>query len=128
MISFIKNNVKEVFFFGLVGVTATATHYLIALGCLKLIGINLYAANLLGYLSAVAVSFFGHSLLTFNVGVKIKFLGPFVLVSISTFLLSEGLLWVLEENIQIAPHISLAIVVTTIPIITYLLNKFWVYR
>lgn len=128
MINLVRNNFREVFIFGVVGILATATHYFSALASYEYWQLNLYAANLLGYLCAVAVSFVGHSLFTFKVGVKLKFLGPFILVSISTFLTSECLLWFLEKSIQLDHRISLGIVVATIPIISYILNKFWVYK
>lgn len=128
MIKLIRNNIKEIFFFGVVGVFATVTHYICALMAHEQVHLNLYAANLVGYLCAVAVSFIGHSLLTFNVGLKLKFLGPFVLVSVSTFLFSECILWILEKSIQLDHRISIGIVVVTIPVISYILNKCWVYK
>lgn len=128
MIKIIRNNFKEIIFFGIVGVLATATHYLVALVLLETSYINLYVANLMGYSCAVAVSFVGHSLLTFRVGLKIKFLGPFIVVSISTFILSECILWLLEEGLELDPRFSLGVVVVSIPVLSYVLNKFWVYK
>lgn len=128
MIKIIRNNFREVFFFGVVGILATLTHYFCALVSHEKLLISIYIANLIGYLCAVAVSFIGHSLLTFNVGLKLKFLGPFILVSVSTFFVSECVLWVLQDVMRLDPRISIAIIVITIPVISYILNKFWVYK
>jgi hypothetical protein len=49
-------------------------------------------------------------------------------VSISTFSASAGILAGLEEGLDIPHRVSLGVVVLTIPIISFLLNKLWVYR
>lgn len=128
MIKFIKNNVKEIFFFGLVGLMATATHYICALTSLEELKLDIYLSHLLGYLCAVAVSFFGHSLLTFKTGLKLKLLMPFFLVSVSTFCLSELALWMCESIFKLNHKISIGIVVISIPVISYFMNKLWVYK
>ena len=53
--------------FFVVGILATATHYLVAM--LWLGWVSVWLANLLGYLAAVAVSYFGHQRITFRVPV-----------------------------------------------------------
>lgn len=47
---------RQLAVFGLVGLTATLTHYLVALGAHEIFGFNLYAANLAGYACAAGVS------------------------------------------------------------------------
>lgn len=128
LIKVIRNNFKEIVFFCIVGVLATATHYFVALGSLEIGSVNLYVANLIGYFCAVTISFTGHSLLTFKVGLKMKFLGPFIAVSISTFFLSECMLWLLEEGLRLDHRLSLGVIVISIPVLSYALNKFWVYK
>lgn len=128
MIKIIKSNFKEIFFFGLVGLMATATHYIFALVSYEQLKFNIYLSNLLGYLCAVAISFLGHSLLTFNTGLKLKLLLPFLLVSASTFCLSEVALWVCEETFNLNHKISIGIVVISVPAVSYFMNKLWVYK
>lgn len=50
------------------------------------------------------------------------------MVSIATFLASEGLLAGLEAGLHLPHRRSLAVIVLTIPAISFLLNKLWVYR
>jgi hypothetical protein len=47
---------------------------------------------------------------------------------VSTFLFSECILRILEKSTQLDHRISIGIVVVTIPVISYILNKFWVYK
>jgi putative flippase GtrA len=123
-----RETLRQLVIFGLVGVTATVTHYMMALACHEGVGINLHIANLIGYSCAVAVSYFGHGLLTFRVQLNRRVLHRFILVSISTFSASAGILAGLEEGLDIPHRVSLGVVVLTIPIISFLLNKLWVYR
>lgn len=119
---------RQLLVFGMVGVVATATHYLVALACHEGLGINLYAANLAGYGTAVALSYIGHGKLTFQAVLNQSVLQRFLAVSLAVFLTSEGLLAALEAGLQLPHRLSLAVVVLIIPCITFVLNKFWVYR
>ena len=120
--------IRQLVCFGLVGVTATLTHYFIALGSHEGLHIDLYLANLIGYLTAMAVSYLGHGLLTFQVRLTRQTLHRFAIASFSTFLFSEVLLWVLENGTDLPHRITLSAVVLCVPIVSFLLNKLWVYR
>ena len=118
---------RQLVVFGIVGVTATLTHYLVALFCHEVLGINLYLCNLLGYTSAVTVSYFGHGRFTFQVNLNRQIFRRFVLVSVTTFLASECILAALEQALRLPHRLSLAVVVLTIPLITFILSKMWVF-
>ncbi|MAN50853.1 MULTISPECIES: GtrA family protein [unclassified Marinimicrobium] len=119
---------RQLVCFGIVGVAATLTHYLMALSSHEGLGLNLYAANLLGYVTAMTVSFYGHGWLTFRVALTRATLQRFVVASVSTFLSSEILLWALETGTSLPHRITLSIVVISVPVVSFILNKFWVYR
>jgi putative flippase GtrA len=119
---------RQIVVFGLIGVTATITHYLAALATHEGLGLGLYTANLAGYACAVAVSYFGHGLLTFRVKLSRWVLRRFIIASISTFLASEAILAGCETLLQLTHRVSLAVVVLSIPVISFLFNKLWVYR
>ena len=123
-----KFRLREIIAFGLVGGLATFTHYCGALLSNEWLQLPLYIANLIGYLCAVGVSFIGHSKVTFQVDMNHVLLRRFCLMSIATFGLSEVLLWSLESGLEMESRIVMLVVVVTIPAISYLLNKFWVYR
>jgi putative flippase GtrA len=123
-----RETLRQLVIFGLVGAAATVTHYLIALGSHEGMGFSLYLANLAGYVCAVMVSYFGHGLLTFRVKLTSRVLGRFIVVSVTTFLASEMILAGLQTGAKLPHRVSLAVVVLTIPVISFLLNKLWVYR
>ncbi|WP_018415424.1 GtrA family protein [Teredinibacter turnerae] len=114
--------------FGVVGVSATLTHYFVALLSHERALVPLYLANILGYCAAVAISFFGHGKLTFRRELDLGVFLRFVVVSITTLGVSELLLFIMETWLVLSHRISLAVVVCTIPVITFLLSKLWVFR
>ena len=118
---------RQILVFGVVGVCATLTHYLVALGSVTYLSIPVYLANLLGYLTAVGVSLYGHARFSFKMTVNKSLLNKFILVSVGTFLGSEILLFVMESELSLPHEISLGVVVVTIPVISFILNKFWVF-
>lgn len=124
----IRINLREIICFGIVGITATVTHYLVALTSHEVAGVNLYLANLIGYVTAMAVSYFGHGRFTFQVALTGANLRRFVVASVTTFLFSELLLFLLERGTELPHRITLSLVVVSVPIFSFLLNKFWVYR
>lgn len=119
---------RQLLVFGIIGVSATLTHYVVALLTHNYLGFSLYIANLSGYCTAVAISYFGHGRLTFRRELNWRVFSRFVLVSLTTLGLSEILLWGLESQLSLHHAISLAVVVCTIPVITFVLSKLWVFR
>lgn len=123
-----KFKLREIIAFGLVGGLATVTHYVCAMISNEWLAVELYLANLIGYLCAVGVSFIGHSKMTFQMDMSRALFRRFFLMSVATFGFSELLLWCLETGLELPARIVMLVVVITIPVISYLLNKFWVYR
>ena len=120
-----KELIRQIFFFGVIGVIATLTHYFAALASSHLV--PLYLANLLGYLCAVSVSYFGHGRVTFRAELTQNLFKKFAFVSFLTFLSSEVLLFVLTHSMQQPKEIAFAVVALTIPVISFIINKFWVF-
>jgi len=120
--------IRQLAVFGVVGVTATLTHYFVALFSHEIGRVDLYIANLFGYVSAVMVSYFGHSLFTFRQSLKLNIFFRFAITSVTTFLVSELILLFLESGLKLPHRVSLGVVVCTIPVITFIISKFWVFR
>lgn len=118
---------KQIFAFGCVGVVATVVHYSVALFFIEFVRINIFVANILGYAAAVLVSLFGHSVFTYKKKVNNHIAQRFVIVSLSTLAVSQGVLFLLEFQLELNHQTALAIVVLSIPIVSFFLNKFWVY-
>ncbi len=118
----------QLFFFAVVGLSATATHYVVAVTTHELSALSLYYANIIGYCSAVSISYFGHSKLTFKVQMSVAVFVRFICVSLTTLGLSELLLLYIEASLSVPHRLSMLIIVLTIPVITYLLSRLWVFR
>jgi putative flippase GtrA len=125
----ISNNLlRQLFYFGVVGLTATFTNYLTAVAIHEYYDYSLYTAQFVGYCFAVTISLFGHSKLTFKAQLNLRVFLRFVAVSLSTLWLSELLLLLLESLLELPHRLSLFLVVFTIPVITFFLNKLWVFH
>lgn len=118
----------ELLIFGIVGISATLTHYLSALFCVELLAWSVYFANILGYLLAVSVSFFGHATFTFKSKPSLHSLARFVVSSVLGFITSLLVLWLSQNVFNFHHRVSFALVVTTVPIMSYFLGKFWVFK
>lgn len=115
--------------FGIVGLTATGVHYVVALGVSVLV--SPYLANLAGYASAVGVSYFGHQRVTFRVDpaevAHRRHLPRFVVTSLSALALSQ-LVLATGRALALPDAPALALAVLTVPPYTFLLSRVWVFR
>ena len=122
-----KALILQIITFGCVGVIATLVHYGVALALSHYGLLAVYFANVVGYLCAVGVSLFGHSFFTYKKKITSTIVTRFVVVSLSSLALSLCILFVLERWLALAHSISLAVIVLSIPVLTFIVNKFWVY-
>jgi putative flippase GtrA len=116
--------------FALVGVAATAAHYLVAIAAV--LYTNVYVANFLGYVAAVAISYFGHQRFSFALSPQEIFhrkqFPRFILGSLGGLALSYLVLAVMEDALGTPHWLSLAAAVCLVPIYTFLVNKLCVFR
>ena len=111
--------------FGLVGLAATATHVAVGLGAAHAFGWAPAAANVLAFCVALGVSYLGNSLLTFAVTPTRGRFVRFGLLSLAAFALNQGLVMLLTGPAAWSYAASLAVVVVTVPPLTFLLSKRW---
>ena len=124
----LKHYLREVFTFGVIGVFATITHYFLTLICYEVLSVNIYVANLVGFLCALTASCIGHAKLTFRVKLNRAIIKRFIIATVFIFTSSQIILALLEETTKTSHRISIAIIVIFIPVTSYFLNKFWVYK
>lgn len=124
---FNRELIRQVFAFGCVGVTATLVHYLVAVFFTDIASISVFLSNVMGYCAAVSISIFGHSIFTYKKKINAIIARRFIVVSLATLLASEAILLSLTSLFDIHHRISLAVVVSTIPVVSFFINKFWVY-
>jgi putative flippase GtrA len=119
---------RQIFVFGIVGISATVTNYLIAILAYEYLGLNIYASQFVGYIFAVMVSLFGHSKITFDTQLTSRIILKFIGVSLTTLMFSEIILLYLEHSLELSHRLSLLVVVITIPIFTFFISKLYVFR
>lgn len=125
-----RSAARQISTFAAVGITATATHYLTALGAAQFV--HPLVANAFGYCLAVGVSYGGHHRLTFRVhsaeADHAWRLPRFILVSLGAVSLSELVLWTALESTDWPLWLSQAAAISVVPPFTYLLGRHWVFR
>lgn len=116
--------------FGAVGITATITHYLCAL-VLTLV-VDVYWANVLGYAMGTGVSYYGHHRLTFAAPRDLtshrRAISRFLVSTLIGVAFSQAILYVAVSHLLLPPAWALAVVVTTLPVLSFLLLRFWVFE
>lgn len=118
----------ELFRFGIVGITATLT-YVGASFFAASTGFSPYLANLVGYLASVAISYFGHAVITFRSSKPHSVQGPkFVAVSCLTYGLTNLIVFAVVDLMEHSFMAATLAVACSIPAITWLLSRFWVFR
>ena len=118
---------KQIIMFGIVGIFAMCTHYLLAIFLFIPILSSPLLGNFLGYCSAFLVSYFGHSHLTFNTPANRKNACKFLFVSILGFSANESIFWLLAYQAKLNLSLSLIIAMLAVASSTFILGKFWAF-
>lgn len=132
---------KQKIYFLLVGASAAAVHWLIAVGYFVVINSQAtFIANLCGFLVALGVSLFGHTFLTFGqeyaqkqeqvASKSVLLMQTFAkqgLVALASFGLNNLLMYI-GTWLGIWFPVLLFVVLVLVAMITFVLSKYWVYR
>jgi putative flippase GtrA len=120
---------QQVPLFAIVGAAATLTHVVAALAVRELAGLSPMQANFVGYLAAVGVSYLGNARFTFR---RAVLHGPqfvrFVVVSLAGLALTQGLTWLLVEQMGWSFSAGLAVVAVAVPALSFVLQRLWAFR
>jgi putative flippase GtrA len=115
--------------FGFVGILATAVHAAVGLGLNEGVGLHAFWANLIAFCCALGVSFFGQTRLTFpdSTAGGVAF-SRFVVVTLVGLVLNQIIVWVATSLFDIPYWLSLPIIFCTVPVVTFMLLKFWALK
>lgn len=115
--------------FGFVGLTATGVHVVTGLTLHNGLGIEPFWANLFAFCCALGVSFLGQTRLTFPDATADghAFL-RFVTVALTGLALNQAIVWVMTSALGSPYWLALAIIVLTVPWVTFALLKYWALR
>jgi len=122
-------NYTDVCRFIIVGGLATFVHYSVALLTHHLFGLSPLWANFLAFLIAFNVTYIGNYFWAFEADSDHKTSLPKSLaVSVTGLALSQIIVWGLTERLAFPFHLTLIFAVTLVPMVTFSLNRFWVFK
>ncbi len=120
--------VAELVRFGVVGLVATVTYLIVSI-VVRSAGAGNYFANFSGYIASVAISYFGHRIVTFRSKQAHRRQGPrFILVSLLAFGLTNLIVYIFVDRLNLAFAFAAVAVAVSIPLFTWLLARTWVFR
>ena len=121
--------VRELPTFAVVGASATAINYVVALAAERFLSLGAIPADVLGYAAAVGVSYFGNSVLTFR---RPAMHGPqfvrFAVISLAGLAINLATLYVGKQMLGWPSWLALIPVVVIVPASTFVMAKFWAFR
>ena len=119
---------RELFWFGVVGISAMLTHFLLVVLLVPL-GLKPLQANVIAYLLAFQVSYWGHRLKSFDAGhlPHRQTLPRFFTVASLSFLLNEGMYFLLLHYTPLDYRVALLIVLFAVALITFVLSRSWAF-
>lgn len=118
----------QAFRFAVVGLAATATHVVVALALAEAAGVTPFLANLCAFAVALGVSYAGNHAWTFAAtGRHGRHFPRFVAVAVPALLLNQVIVYVTVERWDLDFRIALVIVVLVVPVLSLILNRFWVF-
>lgn len=123
----------ELFFqlcrFGLVGVTAAAVHFSVVVLLVQAMAMQPLIANVFAFMLSFQISYFGHRRFTFHETTALHRVAfpKLIFIQTLTFAANESLFYVFL-SLNLPYPIALLIVLTILPIFTFVSSKLWVFR
>ncbi|RMC99137.1 GtrA family protein [Aquitalea palustris] len=120
---------RELFWFGVVGVSAMLAHFLLVACLLVPAGLPPLLANIVAFLLAFQISYWGHRHKTFEAGhvPHRQALPRFFMVSCLSFALNEAMYFLLLHFTALDYRIALLIVLGSVAVFTFVLSKLWAF-
>jgi putative flippase GtrA len=111
-----------------IGLLTFFVYTAVTLSAIEYYGLSPVLGSLIGQLASVAVSYFGHFAYSFKAEPYHDiFIWRFGLTMIVLFGVNIGATWIFTEMMHLRPRISIGILTILIPLISYFLNRFWVF-
>ncbi len=114
--------------FGAVGIAATMTYFILAVGLQATLIPNPIIASITAYGFSAILSYFGHQFLTFRSG-QLHSVGMprFVVTASFGFFLVWLIPKLFDEYMHLAPVIAYGFISVAIPILNFFILRFWVF-
>lgn len=119
---------RELLWFGVIGVSALVTHFLLV-ALLVPLGMQPLVANVIAWLLAFQLSYWGHRLKTFKAAhlPHRQTLPRFFAVSGLSFLLNETMYWGLLRFTPLDYRLALLVVLFCVALLTFVLSRMWAF-
>ena len=119
----------QIFRFGVVGLTAAFVHFGVVVLLVQNVRLTPLNANIFGFMVASQVSYWGHRIWTFEARDTLHSIAlpRILLVQMFNFAANQTLFYIFL-TLHLPYTIALIVVLTVLPIFTFLSNKFWVFR
>ena len=119
---------RELIWFAVIGISALLVHFLLVL-LLVPQGLQPLLANVLAYLLAFQVSYWGHRLKTFEAAhlPHSQTLPRFFAVASLSFLLNEGMYYLLLRFTPLDYRMALLLVLFCVAVVTFVLSRLWAF-
>jgi len=121
--------IRQIMRFGIVGLTAATIHFSIVVMLVQFAGLQPLVANVFGFLISFQVGYWGHRTWTFN-GTSVlhrEALPRLLTVQVVAFTANETLFYTFLQ-MHLPYQVALLIVLTILPIFTFLMSKLWVFK
>lgn len=114
--------------FGVVGLTAAAIHFFTVVGIVQWFAVKPLLANVVGFIVSFQMSYWGHRKWTFGDTVTLHRVAfsRLLVVQMVNFTANESLFF-LFLTLHLPYQVALLIVLTVLPVFTFLGSKFWVF-
>ena len=127
--------IAELVLFGLVGISATAVHYIVAVLGFMHFGVPVWFANIIAFVIALPVSYFGHAFLTFSAKrygrishVTRTSALRFFLLAFAGFSINETSVIAMTYYFEVPPRLGILVTLVFVAGLLFLLSKLWAYR
>ena len=116
--------------FAVVGAAAAATHFVVAVACVRALRIDPQLANVAGFLVAFTISFLGQWRWTFaaHAAPLARALPAFFAVALGGFAANALAYRLLLTYTPLRYDVALALVLIFVAAMTFVLSRFWAFR
>lgn len=119
---------RRILTFGVVGVAASLLHFVAADVTMRVFGVPILLANLIGFILAIGLSYVGHYKLTFQSSADHKVSVPkFVITAVTGYFINNIVLIILINITGLELSLFILIAIGVSAVVVYLISNRWVF-
>ncbi|MDD2283851.1 MAG: GtrA family protein [Paludibacter sp.] len=121
--------IKQLFKFGIVGISNTLITAIVIWGLLKTLHFSDYTSNIIGYIAGLINSFIWNRLWTFKSKTRVSItFYKFIITFAISYAVQLGNLYLLLNFTTIDPYLCQLLSIVVYTIINFILNKFYTFK